>query len=329
MINNTTETREILKQYEFLTTKAERIKSERQEEIYEKIPEIREIDKTLRGTSIGIIKAINSREKEKSELIAELRENNEILQMQKKHLLVKNGYTEDYLQDVYECKYCNDTGFIDGEKCKCFIKKITDTLHKKSFIEKRVEKENFETFNLDYFDKDKIDGISPKENIVSIYEECFEFSQKLPYIYKNYIFYGNPGVGKSFMCNCIAKAGLDKGARVVYLMADTLFKNLAEIRFNRGDESANNEFYKQVHECDLLIIDDLGSEFITDLSRAEFFNLMNSRMIEEKSTIISTNVPFSKLYELYSDRIVSRIIDSYTVCQFIGNDIRAVKKGLY
>lgn len=321
--------KEIVKGYEFLTTKAERIKSERLEEVYTKIPEIRSIDQSLKTTSIGIIKAIKNKDDEQSKLITELRENNEILLKQKAHLLLENGYPKDYLEDVYQCKYCNDTGFIGRDRCKCFLQKISKSLHKKSFIEKKITKENFDTFNLDYFDNEKIDGISPKENILSIYEECYSFAQSLPSAYKNYIFCGNPGVGKTFMCNCIAKYCLDNGVVVIYLMADTLFKTLSDFRFNRGDESTNNEFYQQVYECDLLIIDDLGSEFITDLSRSEFFNLTNSRLISEKSTIISTNVPFATLYDLYSDRIVSRLIDSYNLRQFIGKDIRGVKKGIY
>ncbi len=328
MISNTNETREILKQYSFLQAKAQRIKEERRDKIYLEIPRIKEIDKQLRLTGINIVKAINKHEKDVESLIAELKENSSILQDEKKFLLTRAGYDENYLEDVYQCKYCNDTGFIDTHKCRCFEQKIVEKLHQESQINKRIEKENFNFFNVNFYSDKKIDGVSPKENIQSIHRRCLEFTKHFPYLYQNFLFMGKPGVGKTFMCNCIAHEVLSKGERVIYTMANDLFNKFADLRFDKGDSLSNSEYYKIVYNADLLIIDDLGSEFITDLSKSELFNLLNARIIAEKSTIISTNLTLDKLSDIYTDRIFSRIIDSYAICDFIGDDIRSKKKGL-
>ncbi len=327
-MKNTKEAQAILVEYDYLQTRAERLKEDRKLEVYEKIPRIKEIDETLSQTSIKILKAIQSRVTDGAKLIAELRENNEVLTIEKNYLLNQGGFGENYLEDVFQCRLCNDTGFVGNQRCKCFDQKIIKKLHLDSQIENRTIKENFDTFTLDYYSDEKINGISPKEKMTLIHKQCLDFTQDFPIDYKNFLFYGNPGLGKTFMCNCISYEIINKGYKVVYVMANNLFGKFADLRFDKGDKATNSEFYDSVYNADLLIIDDLGSEFITDLSRAELFNLINARMIAEKSTIISTNLTMSKINTIYSDRVFSRIIDSYSICEFIGKDIRSVKRGL-
>ncbi len=327
-MKNTKELQEILVEYDYLQTKAERLREDRKIEIYEKLPRVKEIDETLSQTSIKILKAIQSKVTEGQKLIAELKENNEVLTIEKNFLLNNSGYGENYFDDVYECKLCKDTGFVKNLRCKCFEQKIIKKLHLDSQIENRTKKENFDTFTLDYYSSEKINGISPKEKMTLIHKECLDFTQTFPNDYKNFLFYGNPGLGKTFMCNCIAYEIINKGFKVIYVMANNLFGKLADLRFDKGDKTSNSEFYNSIYNADLLIIDDLGSEFITDLSRSELFNLINARMLGEKATIISTNLTISKINSIYSDRVFSRIIDSYAICEFIGNDIRSVKRGV-
>ncbi len=327
-MKNTKESQEILIEYDYLQTKADRIRDDRKQEVYEKIPRIREIDETLSMTSIKILKAIQSKVTDGAKLIEELRENNDVLISEKKYLLNQGGFSEDYLEDVFECKLCKDTGFIGNTRCKCFEQKIIKKLHADSQIENRTVKENFDTFILDYYSGEKINGISPKEKMTLIHKECLEFTKDFPNTYKNFLFYGNPGLGKTFMCNCVAFEIINKGYKVVYVMANNLFGKLADLRFDKGDKIENSEFYNSVYNADLLIIDDLGSEFITEFSKPELFNLINARIIGEKSTIISTNLTMSKINSIYTDRVFSRIIDSYDICEFIGSDIRSAKRGL-
>ncbi len=328
MMKNTKEAQEILIEYDYLQTKADRTREERKLEVYEKIPRIKEIDETLSMTSIKILKAIQSKVTDGPKLIAELKENNEVLIIEKNYLLNQGGFGENYLEDVFECKICKDTGFVGNQRCKCFEQKIIKKLHADSQIENRTIKENFDTFTLDYYSGEKINGTSPKEKMTIIHKSCLDFTQDFPNDFKNFLFHGNPGLGKTFMCNCVAYEIINKGYKVVYVMSNNLFGKLADLRFDKGDKAKNSEFYNSVYNADLLIIDDLGSEFITDLSKAELFNLINARMIGEKSTIISTNLSISKINDIYSDRVSSRIIDSYVLCEFIGKDIRSVKRGL-
>lgn len=327
-MKNVKEVQEILVEYDFLQTDAEILREKRRIEVYEKIPRIEEIDNIIGETSIKIIKAIQSKSDSPKKLIAELRENNEVLIIEKNFLLEKMGYNENYIDDVYGCNNCKDTGFIGRERCNCFEQKIINKLHKESQNEKRIQKENFDTFTLDYYSKHKIDGISPKDKMTTIHKECLDFTQNFPNEYKNFLFYGSPGLGKTFMCNCIAYEIINKGYKVVYVMANNLFNRFAELRFDRGDTAQNSEFYNSVYNAEVLIIDDLGSEFTTALSKPELFNLINTRMIAEKSTIISTNLSISEINEIYTERVFSRILDSYTFCEFIGKDIRTIKRGL-
>ncbi len=321
------EVHEVLREFDYLQTKAERTREDRKEEVYTKIPRIREIDNTLSMTSIKILRAIQDKVDDATSLISELKENNEVLKIEKNYLLKQNGYPENYLEDIYECSECKDTGFIERKRCQCFERKLIKKLHAESQIESRTAKENFDTFSLEYYSDEKIGELSPKQKMTAIHKQCIDFSANFP-SYKNFLFYGKPGVGKTFMCNCISYEIINKGHKVVYTMANNLFNKFADVRFDKGDTMKNSEFYNSVYNCDLLIIDDLGSEFITDLSKAELFNLINARGIAEKSTVISTNLTVGKINEIYTERVFSRIIESYTLCEFIGDDVRFVKKGL-
>ncbi len=326
-MTQTNEIKKVARIFEDLQTKADRTREDRRDEVYAKVPRIQEIDYTLSLTSIKILKQIQDKSSNAEQLIAELRENNELLLIEKNYLLNQNGFPTNYLEDIYECSACKDTGFIERKRCKCFEQKLIEILHSESQIERRTTKENFDTFSLDYYSNEKIGDTSPKQKMTAIHRQCLDFTNNFP-TYKNFLFYGKPGVGKTFLCNCISYEIINKGNKVVYTMSNHLFNKFADLRFDKGDTTTNSEFYNSVYNADLLIIDDLGSEFITDLSKSELFNLINARGIAEKSTIISTNLTVGKINEIYTERVFSRIIESYTLCEFIGDDIRYVQKGL-
>ena len=170
-------------------------------------------------------------------------------------------------------------------------------------------------------------NISPKENIKQIYSHCIRFIEQFDDNFDNLIFYGNSGLGKTFLCNCIAKDLLDRGKTVIYLTAFQLFQLFEQVRFNKDDEeNSSRNYLDTIFTVDLLIIDDLGTEFSTSLTGSELFNCLNSRLLDKKHTIISTNLSPNDWQKQYSERIVSRIFGHYKALKLIGEDIRIQKK---
>ena len=156
---------------------------------------------------------------------------------------------------------------------------------------------------------------------------CIKFTQDFDKKFQNLLLYGKTGLGKTFLCNCMAKELLDSGKTVMYVTASQLFKLIEEDRFNRiGDEDIPSHYMDDILSVDLFIIDDLGTEFSTILSSAELFNIINTRLINRKPVVISTNLSMEDIINQYSDRIVSRIVGSYTSLEFFGDDIRMIKK---
>lgn len=195
-----------------------------------------------------------------------------------------------------------------------------------SNLDKVLSQENFSNFNLDIFSPNKSNnnGISPRENMLNTLSICekfvFDFDVDNS---ENLLFYGSTGVGKTYMCNCIAKDLLDKGYVVIYQTSFKILEIIEDYKFRRDDNSkASNENYKNLFECDLLIIDDLGTELNNSFTSGEIFNIVNTRLISGKKIIISTNLSPSQIGKTYTQRTLSRILDKFRVIEFIGNDLR-------
>lgn len=321
--------KEILTEYEHLADNAKKKMNLKKEICYKKCPKIKEIDDELNMTSIKIAKAIICASKdEKQKYIEDIKNLTENLKKEKEILMIENGFSKNYFDDVYNCNKCKDTGFINNKKCECFKQKLINKAYDMSNISEIIKTENFSNFTLDYYSKqmDKENGMSPYENMKLIMRKCSLFIEEFDEKFKNMVFYGNTGLGKTFLCRCIAKDLLDRGKIVLYITAFNLFNIFEKQKFNKNDEEINKEILNLIKESDLLIIDDLGTEFMTSLSTTEFFDIINSRILDKKSTIISTNLSPDEIAQNYSGRIVSRLYGEYDMIKFFGNDIRIIKK---
>lgn len=256
---------------------------------------------------------------------------NEIEEDVKKFMKSKD-LPEDYLSPRFECKRCNDTGYINGEiRCNCFTQRVVNLTYKQNNMLK-LKDENFNTFDIGFFsnkkDKEKYGSEkSPLENIEEIKKISMSFCKKiLDPKQKNLLFVGKAGTGKTFMSSCIANEAVNSGYTVLYQTAPLLMDMLIEAKFASLKDELKKEQYERVFDVDLLIIDDLGTENVNNLKFTELFNIINTRLLKDKKTIISTNLTLNDLASEYDDRVMSRLIGNYTICRFFGEDIRLKKK---
>ncbi len=318
--------KEIIREYEHDRLRADNLLSAKRDEIYEKIPRVREIDKILSETSIQISKKILSDNSELDTLIYYLKTKNEDLIKEKNQLLHKNGYIDDSF--AYKCKICKDTGYVGNKKCRCFSQKMIDKFYEFSNLKNVLNKQNFSNFKLDYFPTDISDdrGISSRKNMEYIYKRSIYFIDNFKKLSINILMTGEPGLGKTFLCSCIAKEVMDKGYTVLYLTSAQLFKQVEKARFDDSSKKISNDYINMLYDVDLLIMDDMGTEFSTSVTDAEFFNIVNTRIMEERSTIISTNLNLKNFGDHYTKRVVSRLVGSYEQWYFFGRDIRRTIK---
>lgn len=289
---------------------------------YHAIPELKELDNRMIHSSINSAKLLLSGNEQS---LSKLKKTAQSTTNIRKQLLEENGFPKDYLDPSYHCLDCKDTGFIGREKCHCFKQAIVNILYSQSNIKAAIAKENFSTFSYDYYPDNYIEEstrLTPRENIKKIVEKCKSFIRNFEK-HQNLLIYGNTGVGKTFLANCIAKELLDKSYTVIYLTAFQLFDILEKNKFNKSNE--NDEFQNQfdyILDCDLLIIDDLGTELTNSFINTQLYLCINERYLREKSTIISTNLSLDNINTEYSERIFSRLISNYSLLKLVGEDIR-------
>ena len=302
------------------------ILNNRKQEIYAKIPRIQEIDQTIATSSID---AVRTKLKHGADTTDSAKEQNHILIVEKEDLLKAHGYSADYLQPIFTCPLCQDTGRIGSEYCSCFKQAAIALLYRQSNLDQILEVENFEHFDLDYYSKEK-DHTHPYtsyDNMNNILTKTKAFVDEFDTEGGNLLFYGETGLGKTYLSHCIAKALLDTQHTVLYQSAIHLFEDVCgDAVMNKGQNPSSQETYRYLYNCDLLIIDDLGTEFTNSFVSSELYNILNTRMREKKSTIISTNLNLQELTERYSDRITTRIFAEYKVYTFYGDNIRLAKR---
>ena len=296
----------------------------RKEEIYDAVPEIRAIDEKIAHISIEAAKYQLFHPETDGR--AALRQKIYDLSMEKVNLLVIHQYPADYLDDIYTCPDCRDTGYIGSEKCHCFQQHILHVLYDQSNLRELIRVENFQNFRLDYYsDRPERNGaLSPRENMREILGRCRRFIASFDsHPGGNLLISGNTGVGKTYLANCIAGEILKAGKSVIYMSAHQFFSQLADYTFRRGQENADTLSF--LLHCDLLIIDDLGTELNNGFINSQLFLCINERILHRKSIIISTNLSLKQLSQTYTERISSRFIESYEYFHIYGEDIRIKK----
>ena len=257
----------------------------------------------------------------------ELRKQNEKLSKQKESLLLANGYPADYLSPIYICPDCKDTGMISEERCHCFKQAVVDLLYAQSGLASVLEEENFGTFSFSYYNNTMIDPktkLTPYQNMQRIYDICQSFVRNFDTEFSNLLFYGTSGLGKTFLSHCIAKELLGTAHTVLYLTAYELFDILGKAMYHEEEDFAASG--EHILDCDLLIIDDLGTELSNAFTLSRLSLCINERFLNRRSTIISTNFGVQELADHYGERNFSRIFSSYTPLRFFGEDIRLKKK---
>ena len=295
------------------------------------------IENQLTSFSIEISKSIINANKEiKKNLIIELEKKITELKNKKLSILKKLNIEPSFLEPYYECEKCQDTGYISdkyGSKmCACLRQELLNNSYGTANLG-NISKDNFDNFNhLLYSDKineEKYNSdISPRKNIEDIKETCLNFIDNFDNPEeKNLLFIGSPGLGKTFLSNCIAKELLERGKTVLYQTTPVLLDLIMNYKFNKGNIST--EMYQNIFSVDLLIIDDLGTESINNLKFSELFTIINTRLLNQNNkitkTIISTNLSLNAFMKTYDDRFVSRIVGHYNIGRFFGDDIRFKK----
>ena len=320
--------KEVLREYDALRTRKAAELRERREAIYTNLPRLEEIERELSMLGVSTAKLVLMQPESREQALAELQEKQQALKAERDRLMAENCLSPSLLKMEYVCASCQDTGYIGNEQCACMKHKLMDRLYDQSNVRDVTKLENFDTFDLRLFSDEVVqgEGISPKENAKRNLKMAMAFAED--FTGENLLLYGGAGRGKTFLCNCIAKDVLERGKTVLYLTAGQLFRQLEEMRFHRADdeEEEAKDWDSEILSADLLIIDDLGTEFATMFTASELFRIINDRKLRRKPVVISTNLDYRALMDQYSDRVMSRLIGEYTTLKFFGDDIRMKKK---
>lgn len=294
----------------------------RQEEVYRAIPELAELDSKARRLSVRYVRNGDLSEQASADYHREMDE----IKAERQKLLAAHGWNEDYLEPVYECPDCKDTGYIGQEKCHCLKNRAIRLFYQQSNIEDKLKEENFEHFNLMLYPDDFVDpvtGSTSRDIMRETLKVAHDFVETFDKEHRNLLLYGDTGVGKSFLSHCIARDLLEKGHSVLYLDAIRLFEMLEARQFDREmSYREKDSMISYVLDTDLLIIDDLGTELANGFTTAQLYHVIETRLTRGRSTIISTNLSIRELNEIYSERIFSRIMSNYQNLRLVGDDIR-------
>ena len=290
---------------------------EKREEIFRKLPELEELEEKVRAFSLSVAGEVQQGNREG---LLRLKEEIGKLHREKEVLLESAGYRiQDLEEEEHFCPICRDTGYVDGKKCQCFLKLQGELLYRQSRMGAVLERENFSKFQLERFDnKEKLGQCGNKtlrEYIKEFRDYLIDYCEEYPKNNRSILFTGSTGTGKTYFLHSIAKALLDRGVSVLYFTATGLFEY-----FSKRMREEDGEDY--IEEVDVILIDDLGTEFSNSFTTSRFFALLNQRILDRKTMLISTNLNFKELREMYSDRVVSRFMSDYEIIPLYGKDQR-------
>lgn len=300
----------------------------RRQEIYEKIPRIRAIDRSLNGTAASVLKAALESNEDPEVAIEHLREQNLALQQERADLLTSIGLPADYLTEKSLCSICADTGYLGGTLCSCMKSRYAELLKAELSAVLPISDQNFNTFRLDFYSEkpDARLGISPRQNMMHNLKQCREYAENFKKGSPNLLLYGSTGLGKTFLSTCVAEVVSAGGFSVAYDTAINITTAYETLKFGNGDGTAAAERITRYEKADLLIIDDMGTEMGTAFTVSALYNLINTRLMKNLAMIINTNLLPEVFSEKYSAAVASRLLGEFISLRFFGDDIRLLKK---
>ncbi len=300
-------------------------------EVYRRLPRVESIDRELRGTVAAIMVSAFERDADPESALQALEHRNLALQRERAELLVGGGYPYDCIDGAPACQLCGDSGYLrDGSPCRCLMAYYTREQNERLSKLLDLGSQSFDSFSFDWYDSQVWPdyGLSPLDNMELIYDICGEFAHKFGSQSDNLLFTGAPGLGKTFLSACIAREVSDHGFSVVYDTAAHIFQQFESGKFGREnpyEEDPDREIDRYL-KCDLLIMDDLGTEMLTSFVQSAFYRIVNDRLISRRKTVLSTNLTVPELGRRYGLAVQSRLEGEYRVLQFFGRDIRRLKR---
>lgn len=299
----------------------------RREKLYQQLPRVKEIDKQLR---LGVTKAATAalrHGEDPTAAIQALRTESKSLQQERKTLLLQAGYQEDDLVNRPDCPYCNDTGWRGATMCGCLKKLCAEEQIQALSSLLDFQGQSFDTFSLDYYSPTPgPSGVSPRSHMEMVRDICYNYASRFGRTgIRNLFLSGSPGLGKTFLSACIAQVVSEAGFSVVYDTAIQIFSRFEEEKFGRREAGSVQRYLS----CDLLILDDLGSELTTPFLQSALYQIVNTRLISNKHTVISSNLSQREIALRYSAQVASRIAGEYRLLEFWGQDIRQLKSQFY
>ena len=297
----------------------------RQGAVYARVPEIREIDAALRSQMARLVRLTIAKGPGLGEELNRLREENLALQARRKALLTGAGFSEDYLDEIVSCPKCRDSGIYEGGVCSCLDRLYNRELTKELGTLMRRGDESFERFDLSlYPDTPDTNGLSPRETMQMVYTACRDYAEDFSPQSPNLRFQGGTGLGKTYLSACIARVVAARGFSVCYETASAALEAYERAKFQRDTEEGEAAAVrvKRMENCDLLILDDLGTEMTTPMSVSALYALVNNRLTAGRTSIVSTNLTDEEISRRYPGQIASRILGEYKHLPFVGEDIR-------
>ena len=300
----------------------------RREAIFLRQPRLREIEGELRSTMSRIIASALRRGTDPLPAVEVLKEENLGLQEEKRRLLAQMGLPEDALEEKPACPLCGDSGYRGGQVCRCLRKYYAREQQKELSRMLDLGGQSFETFSLSWYSDtyDPALGISPRKNMAQILEICRSYAETFSQESGSLLLTGDPGLGKTFLSAAIARVVSGDGWSVVYDTAGRIFQRFEAQKFGREEGDGASADVERVLGCDLLILDDLGTEMTTAFVQSALYQIVNTRLLEKRPTILSTNLKVEALHSRYSPQIASRIEGEYQILPFFGEDIRRLKR---
>ena len=300
----------------------------RREDIFRRQPRLRRIDEELNSTMSRIIaQALRKGANPRAE-VDRLKEENLSLQAEKVRLLAQMGLSEDALDVKPACALCNDTGFRGEIMCSCLKQYYTREQSRELSRMLDLGTQSFDTFSLDWYSDEFVEGRprSARSHMERVYNHCAEFAHGFGRKPQNLLLFGAPGLGKTHLSAAIAREVSEKGFSVVYDTAGHVFERFEQQKFGREEGESISADVARILNADLLILDDLGTEMTTAFVQSALYQIINTRLMEKRSTIISTNLLPVHLEQRYTPQIASRLEGEYEQLPFVGEDIRKQKK---